>query len=216
MTPIRIILADDHPSLREGIRTRLQKEADIEVIGEASSGEQALRLVRELEPDVLLLDMELQGMSGIEVARQLKADEAPVRILALSAHDDEEYIVRLLDSGALGYLTKQEPLETIVRAVRGVARGEEGWLSRDVAAALMRRRRTSAADLHDPARILSARERQVLTLLALGRSNQQIADELFITESTVKKHVNNIYFKLDVASRAEAVAWSWKHGIVGS
>lgn len=212
--PIRIVLADDHPALREGIRTRFHLESDFEIVGEADTGEEALRLTNQLRPDVLLLDLELPGLSGIEVARRLKAGDSATRILVLSAHDDEEYIVRLLDGGALGYLTKQEPLEAIVRAVRGVARGEEGWLSRDVAAALMRLRRSRGAG--NPIRMLSVREREVLALLARGQTNQQIGDELFITEHTVKKHVNNIYFKLEVGSRAEAVAWAWKHGIVES
>ncbi len=214
MLPIRVVLADDHPSLRAGLRARLEKERDIEVAGEAGTGEEAFRLATELKPHVLLLDMQMPGISGIEVARRLKAAEAPVRILALSAHDNEEYVVKLLDSGASGYLTKQEPLETIVSAVRGVAKGEEGWMSRDASKTLIRHqlsRRTASAD---PARILTRREREVMMHLARGKSNQQIADELFITESTVKKHVNSIYFKLEVNSRAEAVAWAWEQGIV--
>ena len=214
MTTIRVALADDHPSLRAGIRARLEREKDIEVVGEASTGEEALRLATDLKPHVLLLDMEMPDISGVEVAKRLKASEAPVRILALSAHDNEEYILKLLDSGAAGYLTKHEPLETIVAAVRGVARGEDGWLSRDVAAALMHHRRSRLDLEEDPLRVLSEREREVLYHIAKGESNQQIGDHLFITESTVKKHVNNIYFKLEVGSRAEAVAWAWKHGVV--
>ena len=216
MPPIRIVLADDHPSLRAGIRARLEKEKDIDVVGEASNGQEALRLARELKPHVLLLDMQMPDLSGVEVARRLKEAGTPVRLLALSAHDNEEYILKLLECGASGYLTKQEPLETIVNAVRGVARGEEGWMSRPISAALMRLQRTRTDIEEDPARILSEREREVLTHLARGKSNQQIADELFISESTVKKHVNNIYFKLELKSRAEAVYWSWQHGIVDS
>lgn len=216
MPSIRVGLADDHPSLRAGIRARLERETDIEVVGEAGTGEEALQLVAEREPHVLLLDMEMPGLSGVEVARRLQMAETPVRVLALSAHDNEEYILKLLDSGAAGYLTKHEPLETIVSAVRGVARGEDGWLSRDVAAALMRHRRDQMFLEEDPARVLSEREREVLLHLAAGESNKQIADLLYISESTVKKHVNNIYFKLDVSSRAEAVAWAWKHGVVES
>lgn len=216
MTSIRVALADDHPSLRAGIRARLEREEDIEVVGEAGTGEDALTLVTEMKPHVLLLDMEMPDLSGVEVARRLKAGEVPVRILALSAHDDEEYILKLLDSGAAGYLTKHEPLETIVSAVRGVARGEDGWLSRDVAAALMRNRRSRRDLEEDPVRMLSEREREVMYHLARGESNQQIGEQLFISENTVKKHVNNIYFKLEVSSRAEAVAWAWTHGLVES
>lgn len=214
MTTIRVALADDHPSLRAGIRARLEREKDIEVVGEAGTGEDALLMAEKLKPHVLLLDMEMPDLSGVEVAKRLKSSGAPVRILALSAHDNEEYILKLLDSGAAGYLTKHEPLETIVAAVRGVARGEDGWLSRDVAAALMHARRSRRDLQEDPLRVLSEREREVLYHIAKGESNQQIGDLLFISESTVKKHVNNIYFKLEVSSRAEAVAWAWKHGVV--
>lgn len=214
MQTIRVLLVDDHPSLRAGLRSRLEKERDIEVVGESGDGEEALRLASERTPHVLVLDMEMPGLSGVEIARRLRAAELPVRVLALSAHDSEEYIVTVLDSGAAGYLTKQEPLETIVSAIRGVARGEDGWLSRDVAAALMRHRRSKIQDLDNPASLLTEREREVLKLLAQGHHNQDIADQLFISESTVKKHVNNIYFKLETGTRAEAVAWAWKNGLV--
>jgi DNA-binding NarL/FixJ family response regulator len=214
MQPIRVLLVDDHPSLRAGLKSRLEHEQDMQVVGEAGNGEEALRLTAERTPHVLVLDMEMPGLSGVEVAKRLQAAAAPVRILALSAHDSEDYIVKVLDCGAAGYLTKQEPLETIISAIRGVARGEEGWLSRDVAAALVRRRRSSLQDADDPVSLLSEREREVLKLLAQGHNNQQIADELFIAESTVKKHVNNIYFKLDIKTRAEAVAWSWRHRLI--
>lgn len=216
MQPIRVLLVDDHPSLRAGLRSRLEKEEGIEVVGEAGTGEDALRLVTERTPHVLVLDMELPGMSGVEVARRLQAAQAPVRILALSAHDSSEYIVTVLDSGAAGYLNKQEPLETIASAIRGVARGEDGWLSRDVAATLMRQHRSKLHGTDDPASLLTGREREVLTLLAQGHHNQEIADRLFISESTVKKHVNNIYFKLETGTRAEAVAWAWKNGLVSA
>ena len=216
MAPIRVLLADDHPTLRAGLRARLEKDADIQIAGEAATGEEALRLCRELIPHVLVLDMQMPDVSGLEVARRLKQGEVPVRILALSAHDNEEFVVKMLDSGASGYLTKQEPLETIVAAVKGVARGEEGWMSRDASAALMRHRRMRKDAAEDPAALLSQREREVMMLLARGTTNQQIADELSISESTVKKHVNNIYFKLEVGSRAEAVAWAWENGLVGA
>ena len=215
MPPIRIVLADDHPSLRAGIRARLEKEKDLEVVGEAGTGKEALRLVMERKPLVLVLDMQMPDLSGVEVARRLKEAGAPVRLLALSAHDNAEYVEEVLHSGASGYLLKQEPLETIVSAVRGVANGEEGWLSRELVAILLKHRESRDGVDDDPAGALSEREREVLLHLAKGKTNQQIADELFISESTVKKHVNNIYFKLDVSTRAEAVAWAWRHELVG-
>jgi DNA-binding NarL/FixJ family response regulator len=122
MRPIRVALADDHPVVRIGVRSMLEKAPDIVVVGEASDGAGALCLVAELAPDILLLDVEMPGMTGIEVARQLQASGSPVRILALSAYDDAQYIAGLLASGAAAYLTKDQAIEMIVEAVRGVAK----------------------------------------------------------------------------------------------
>jgi DNA-binding NarL/FixJ family response regulator len=129
MTSIRVALADDHQVVRIGVRSMLEKAPDIVVVGEANDGAGALRLVAELSPDILLLDVEMPGMTGVEVARRLQASGSPVRVLALSAYDDESYIAALLASGAAGYLTKDDAMEMLVDAVRGVARGEQGWLS---------------------------------------------------------------------------------------
>jgi DNA-binding NarL/FixJ family response regulator len=129
MTSIRVALADDHQVVRIGVRSILEKAPDIVVVGEANNGMGALRLVSELAPDILLLDIEMPGMTGVEVARYLQASGSPVRVLALSAYDDAQYIAALLASGAAGYLTKDEAMDMIVDAVRGVARGEQGWLS---------------------------------------------------------------------------------------
>jgi DNA-binding NarL/FixJ family response regulator len=131
--PTRVILADDHATVRAGVRTILNHADDIEVVGEASNGVEAIQLVHQLEPDVLLLDMEMPLLNGIEVARQLNAENSPVRILALSAFDDRNYIQGVMENGAAGYLTKEEVPEFIVKAVRSVARGEKGWFSRRVA-----------------------------------------------------------------------------------
>lgn len=215
LAPIRVVLADDHPPLRAGIRMRLEQERDITVIAEADNGREALRLARELKPHLLVLDMEMPDMSGVDVARQLRETDDTIRILVLSAHENEDYLERLFESGAAsGYLTKQESLETIVAAVRGVARGEEGWLSREVAAAMMKQRRGGAAKTDPAMEELSRRELEVLKLMARGYNNVQIGEELFIAESTVKKHVSNIYTKLELGSRAEATAWAWQQGLV--
>jgi len=133
----RVVLADDHAGLRSSIRTILECAPDIAVIGEASDGLQALRLVEALAPDVLLLDMEMPGLKGVEVAQCLKAAGSPVRILALSSYDDKQYILGALANGALGYLVKEEAPEKIVAAVRGVARGERGWISQRAAAQIV-------------------------------------------------------------------------------
>ena len=140
LSPIKVLLADDHPPLRAGMRARLEQEDDITVVGEAGDGKEALRMAKSLQPHLLVLDM--PEMTGLEVATRLKDEESAIRVLVLSAYEDAEYITKLLESGAVaGYLTKSESLDTIVAAVRGVSKGEDGWLSREVAATLMKQRR---------------------------------------------------------------------------
>ena len=213
--PIRILLADDHPPLRAGMKARLEQEEDMVIVGEVGNGRDALKLARELQPNVLVLDMEMPEMTGLDVANKLKEEDSLIRVLVLSAHEDPDYIIRLVEGGAAaGYLTKQESLDTIVAAVRGVARGEEGWLSREVAAALMKQKRNRGRDIDQSLQQLSRRELEVLQLIARGFNNIQIGEELYIAESTVKKHVSNIYTKLELNSRAEVTAWAWKNGVV--
>ncbi|MFK7843654.1 MAG: response regulator [Rhodothermales bacterium] len=217
IAPIKVLLADDHPPLRAGMRARLEQEDDITVIGEATNGKEALALAKSLQPHLLVLDMEMPEMTGLEVATRLKDDGEAVRVLVLSAYEDAEYITKLLESGAVaGYLTKSESLDTIVAAVRGVSKGEDGWLSREVAAALMKQRRGPSRKVDNSLQQLSRREMEVLQLIAKGFNNNQIGEELFIAESTVKKHVSNIYMKLELNTRAEVTAWAWKNGIVVS
>ncbi|MBO6574465.1 MAG: response regulator transcription factor [Rhodothermales bacterium] len=210
---IRVVIADDHPLIRAGIRGVLDDAADIEVVEEAADGEAALEAARRVEPDVLLLDVEMPRMEGIEVARQLVAEGSSVRILALSAHDDEQYVFGLLEAGAAGYLVKDEVPATIADAVRGVARGEDGWLSRRIAARLMKRRTAGGGGTDDA--VLSDREREVLGLVAAGLDNQEIGERLFIAENTVKSHCYSIYAKIGVKNRVQAAAWAWRRGLSG-
>ncbi len=201
MRTIRVVVVDDHPIVRSGIRILIESAADIAVVGAGASGLEALELVARLQPDVLLLDMEMPDLSGVEVARKLRQDGSSVRVLALSAHDDEQYIVELLSIGAAGYLTKDEALETIVDAVRGVARGEEGWFSRRAAARMASWTRRDA----QPRGRFTERETEVLRLLAQGWSNNKIAAELSLSERTVRFHLRNVYDKLQVNTRGEAI-----------
>ena len=199
-TAIRVVLADDHPVVRAGIRNLLERVPNIQVIGEAGSGAEALRLVEELAPDLLLLDMEMPGLKGLDVARRLRANGSAVRILALSAYDDRQYILGLLASGAAGYLTKEEAPETIIQAVRGIMRGEHGWVSGRVAAQMaewagQKRARIKKLTLH---------EAEELRLVVAGKTNREIALALGISEKMVEKHLQAVFEKLGVASRIEA------------
>jgi DNA-binding NarL/FixJ family response regulator len=133
METIRVVLADDHPMMRTGIRNMLKRVPDIEVVGEAANGYDALKLAFSLEPDVLLLDMEMPGLKGVEVAEELEASGSEIPVLVLSAYEDRQYILGVLAHGAAGYLTKEEAPEAIVKAIRGVARGEQGWVSPRIA-----------------------------------------------------------------------------------
>ena len=213
--PLRLLLADDHPAFRAGVQAYLSAEPDLEVVGVAGDGREALRLARELRPDVLLLDLEMPGLSGLEVTEALAADDLDIEILILSAYADADYIFGVLQRGAAGYLTKQEPMEAVAEAVRGVAGGHTRWLSARieqlVAEGRLRSRRRP--EVYDA---LTPRERETFTLLAHGLTNDEIAGRLFVSPTTTKKHVVAIYDKLDVRSRAQAVAWAWKNGIVGA
>ncbi|HSL85312.1 MAG TPA: response regulator transcription factor [Bacteroidales bacterium] len=208
MPPTNVILADDHPIVRAGIRNLLEQAPDIVVIGEASDGKEALRMVEELKPDVLLLDMEMPGISGAEVAHELMASGSTVHILALSAHDDKEYIQELLANGASGYLVKEEVPNAIVEAVRGVSRGERGWLSRRIAAQMSAWMQEGEQDRKG----LTTREVEVLQAVVAGKTNQEIGLALGISEKTVEKHLEGVFSKLQVASRVEAAVRAVREG----
>jgi DNA-binding NarL/FixJ family response regulator len=206
---IRIILVDDHPAMRAGIRGALVRAPEIEVVGEASDGETAWRLIETLTPDLILLDCRLGGIDGVEVAKQIKAAGLPTRVLAMSAHDDDRYVYGMIQAGASGYLLKHEALKTVVDAVRMVASGGE-WYSQKVMSRMAAWARGGQPALAG----MTEREMDVLRLMAQGWDNQRIADTLNISEGTVKNHVTNLYDKIEVHSRAEAVAWAWQQGLM--
>ncbi len=208
MARIKVVLVDDHPIVRSGIRNLLDHSVGIDVIGEASDGNQGLEMILELQPDVVLLDMELPGMPGNEIALHVREQKIPCSILALSAHDDRIYIQEVLANGASGYLMKEEIPENIVEAVRGVARGERGWVSRKIAAQLtewMQEDRLTPGEL-------SNRELEVLKGVVDGKTNQEIGLLLGISVKTVEKHLDGIFTKLGVASRVEAAVMAVRGG----
>lgn len=209
-TPIHVLLADDHPIVRNGIRRLLEYEDDIEVVGEACDGEETLKLVETLKPDVVLLDMEMPLINGVEVAKRIRKDFSDVSVLALSGYDDRSYIIELLQLGVNGYLIKDEAMETIVEAVRGAARGETGWLSRRISALV-----TNWMHKNDDEPLnLTQRELEVLRLVAAGNTNQRIALELHISEKTIEKYMESILRKLGVGSRVEAAVYAVRNNLL--
>jgi DNA-binding NarL/FixJ family response regulator len=209
MKPIRVVVVDDHPIVRAGIITLLGGEPSITIVGEAGSGEDALALVRELKPDVLLLDIEMPGIKGYEVARRIQEECLPVSILVLSAYEDRNYIQELLSLGASGYLVKEEAPGAIVEAVQKVAQGERGWLSRGVAAHMLE----LVQGGESPLQRLTPREQQVLECVVASKTNGEIARELGISVKTVEKHMVTIFEKLGVSSRVEAAVYSIREGL---
>ena len=192
MGPVKVLLADDHASVRAGIRRLLQRVPEVEVIGEASNGHEALRLARTRAPDVLLLDMEMPGMSGLQVARQLQADESSVCILAVSAYEDKHYILGMLENGAAGYLTKNEVPSTLIQAIKEIVRGEQGWVSPRVAAQIANWDRVETVDEYR----LTAQQKRGLRLLANGKSENEIgltlSTSLRETRALIEKAVKRI------------------------
>ncbi len=210
MNPIRVLIVDDHPVIRKGITDILANASDIEIAGETASGQEALDLSRELMPDVILLDMELGEMSGIQVAKTLQQEGSPIRILALSAHNDREYVQEILKCGAAGYLSKDEMPELILTAVRGVAVGENGWISRMIINQLLK---WQEAEKNPSPTEMTPRELQVLEQVMAGKTNQAIGLELSISEKTVEKYLESIFHKLSVSSRTEAAVWATRESI---
>lgn len=199
---IRVLIADDHPLWRKGVRALLSAEPDIDVIAEAGDGAEALRMIRSATPDVVVLDMEMPHLGGVEVARTVQAEALGVRVLALSSYDDPSYVASLLQSGASGYITKDKPPEMVVEAVRAVARGEGRWFV------------MPAGSERALADAFSGRQREVLTLLARGQSNAQVAEALFVSENTVRNHLTGVYTRIGVMTAREAIAWAWKSGFM--
>jgi len=210
MSAIRVILVDDHPVVRNGIRELLKSANDIEIVGEADNGEMALRVVEEAAADVLLLDMELPDIPGTQVALHVKKSHPGLKILSLSAHDDSIYVRQVLELGASGYLMKEEAPEVILEAVRGVAQGQQGWISRGIAAQMTGWMQAGGVEGSS----LTRREQETLCLLVQGKTNQAIAVDLKISEKTVEKHIKAIYDKLNVNSRVEAAVVAIKQGMV--
>jgi len=211
---IRVLLVDDHAVVRKGLRALLDREAGIEVAGEAEDGEQAIRAADRLRPDVILMDLEMPGMGGIEAIRRITETHHDTKIVVLTSHAAEEDVFPALKAGALGYLLKHSAPEDVVGAIRQAHHGESVLhpaIARLVLQELHRPTHTQRPATTDP---LSERELEVLRLLARGMSNQEIAGALVVGEATVRSHVSAILRKLQLASRTQAVLYALREGLV--
>lgn len=213
MREIRILLVEDHAVVRESIREALAREPEFKVVGEASRGEEAIRLAAEHSPDVILMDISLPGLNGIEATRRIKAIQPSVAILILTAYDDEQYVFPVLSAGAAGYLLKDVGVHDLVEAIKTVYRGDS-VLHPSIARKVLQKFRSSKSDglKERPDDILSERELAVLKLAAGGLSNSAIAQELHLSVSTIETHLRTIFNKLGVGSRTEAVIEAMKKG----
>jgi DNA-binding NarL/FixJ family response regulator len=214
---IRLVLADDHAVVRSGTRELLEQQPDLKIVGEASDGEEAIRLAHELKPDVMVMDVRMPKMSGVEATKRIKAECPEVKVLVLTAHDDDEYVFALLQAGANGYLLKTAEIEELVRAIRTVAAGQPA-LAPEVTGKVVAQFTsgkglpeilTEPPDNYDG---LTERELSILRLVGQGMSNKQIGKKLFISDRTVQAHLSNIFSKLGVNSRTEAVMHAVRRG----
>jgi DNA-binding NarL/FixJ family response regulator len=204
---VRVLIVDDHPVVRTGLRGMLEGEPSLEVVGEASDGEEGVELTERLSPNVVLMDLRMPGVGGVEATARIKERMPDAHVLVLTTYDSSADILRAIEAGATGYLLKDAPREELFRAVRAAAQ-DKPVLAPEVAAHLMERVRWPSEET------LSSREVEVLELVAQGKSNRDIAGELWISEATVKSHLLHIYDKLGTADRASAVAAAMKRGIL--
>jgi DNA-binding NarL/FixJ family response regulator len=209
---IRVLVVDDHPVVREGLATMLARAKDIDVVGQAEDGLKAVEKAAELLPDIILMDLRMPGIDGIEAMRRIKAAHPEIQFIILTTYDNDEYIFKGIESGARAYLLKDSPREDLFRAIRGVSKGES--LIEPAVAGKVLNRFAELSRQAAGSETLSERETEVLTLMAKGSGNKAIAYSLNISESTAKTHIQSIFNKLGVNGRTEAVTEAVKKGII--
>ncbi len=213
---VRVVIADDHPILREGLRRLLEDEGGFRVVGQAADGAEAVRLARELQPDVLLLDLAMPRVSGLEVLRELAASASGPRVLVLTVAIEDSQVVQALEMGARGVVLKEAATELLFKAIRTVVAGQY-WVGRDTVSDIVRHLReraaASARPRLSPADRLTRREREIVAAVAAGESNREVAVRLSLAEDTVKHHISNVFDKLGVSNRAELAAYAASHGL---
>ncbi|MDI9485580.1 MAG: response regulator transcription factor [Bacillota bacterium] len=219
MSDIRVLIVDDHPLLRQGLSRLLELEGGITVVGQASNGVEALRMVEELKPDVVLLDINMPGMNGIEVAKTIRKYHPDTEVLVLTIHDNESYVNEMIRIGAKGYLLKDAEPREVVHVIKRVSAGEVAYSSHLMERVMERYhhleveygRLQSAAAIHDLD--LTNRELEILQYIVEGMSNKEIASALFISEKTVKNHITNLLRKLEVEDRTQAAVFAVSRGL---
>ena len=210
---LTVLIADDHPLVREALHRALDVEEDMKVVAEASDGEEAVKLASELKPDVVVMDIVMPKVNGIEATRKIKEIAPDTAILILTAYDDEEYVLGLLDAGAAGYLLKSARGRDLAGAIRAIRAGES-VLHPNIIARLLKRATVTVVKENKAQGLLSERESEVLRLVALGMSNKEVAEKLFLSQRTVKAHLTSVFNKLNVASRSEAIVKGLQWGLV--
>jgi DNA-binding NarL/FixJ family response regulator len=215
---IRVVIADDQALMRAAYRMIFEAEPDIELVGEACDGEEAVRVARETSPDVVIMDVRMPGMNGIEATRVLVSDDRPeTRVIMLTTFDMDEYVYDALLAGASGFLLKDLPPEQLILGIRAVCRGESllsPAITRRMIETFIGRPRASVATPDGRLALLTQREREVLAMLGRGRSNPEIAAELYVSETTVKTHVQRILAKLGLRDRIQAVIFAYEAGVI--
>lgn len=214
MTKIKLLLVDDHEIVRAGLRMLFMAEEDMDIVGEAGSGEEALEAVRQLKPDVVLMDVAMPGISGVEATRQIKKIDPDVAVLALTMHEDEQYFFQMLDAGASGYVPKRAAPDDLISAIQVVYHGDV-FIYPSLARLLVRDfLQRSEAGTSSGVEELTPREREVLTYIAEGYTNQEIANALVISVKTVDRHRENIMHKLNLHNRVELVKYAIAKGLI--
>lgn len=212
---IHVAIADDHAMVREGLKQILELEDDIEVVAQASNGEEALDIARKKQPDVILMDINMPGMNGLEAIKEIKDEKVPSKIIVLTIHEDREYLFKTLHMGAEGYVLKDADPNVLIEAIRSVNSGEayiQGNMTKELVKEFKRVTVNENKEKSENNN-LTSREKEVLELIAEGLINREIAKRLYISEKTVKNHVSNIFKKLNVSDRTQAAIYAYKNNI---
>lgn len=209
MEPIRVLIVDDQPLICDGISKLLEGEKEIQVIGTAYSGEEAIEKANKLKPDIILMDIRMPGIDGIEATKIIKSNNPSIQIIAISVYEEDELVIQMFQAGAVGYILKDISLENLVKAIKNVYKGNtmiNPGVSRKLVRMLTEDKNTDT--------VLTPREVEILRELARGKSNKEIGEKLYLSESTVKTHISHIFQKIGVRSRSEAIIYAVKKGLI--